>query len=188
MTTAARPFAKRGAKLVSMNITRRSRKAILNAVSRGADRSPLFWWMVVEHDAILASARSRIHWKTFCDAAAKHGLTDTKGRPPTERNARETWRQARIAVARERAGAAKLPKRSKPLSRISPDWRPEVVPPAVQPGAMVPAPGGQAGLISARSVSLAALEADPVAKARVDAEMDRVMQQLLDMDHRTFGP
>src|SRR5580704_3288486 len=126
------PFAKSWARLRSMTNGRRQTKAILKAIARGEDRSSLFWWMVEHHDEILAAAEGRrIQWGTFCAEAARLGLTDTKGKPPTTRNARETWRQARRAVeeARERAMAKPPAGRagSKYPSRISPDWRPQIV-------------------------------------------------------------
>jgi hypothetical protein len=102
------PFAKSWARLRSMTNGRRQTKAILKAIARGEDRSSLFWWMVEHHDEILAAAEGRrIQWGTFCAEATRLGLTDTKGKPPTTRNARETWRQARRAVeeARERTMA-----------------------------------------------------------------------------------
>ena len=72
---------------------RRQTKAILKAIARGEDRSSLFWWMVEHHDEILAAAEGRrIQWGTFCTEATRLGLTDTKGKPPTTRNARETLR------------------------------------------------------------------------------------------------
>jgi hypothetical protein len=111
---------------------RRQTKAILKAIARGEDRSSLFWWMVEHHDEILAAAEGRrIQWGTFCTEATRLGLTDTKGKPPTTRNARETWRQARRAVEEARERAMAKPRAGRPgskyPSRISPDWRPRVV-------------------------------------------------------------
>ncbi len=68
--------------------------------------------MVDHHDEIIAAfAGERIRWTAFCAEVTRLGLTDTGGRPPTERNARETWRQARRMVARAKlrqAAAAPL--------------------------------------------------------------------------------
>ncbi len=115
-----------------MRTGRRLSKYILRTIARSEHRSPLFWWMVEHHDEIVASAGRRIHWKSVCAAAAECGLTVTRGQPPSERNARETWRQARLAVAeaRHREQAEPPPKPgAKYPSRISPDWRPTLVPP-----------------------------------------------------------
>ena len=108
----------------------RAKRAILNSVARSGRRSSLFWWLVDHHDEILkASESSRIDWASFCREAAANGLTDTRGQPPTERNARETWLQARKVVARARQAAEKTPPRFLP-SRLPKDWQPEVVQPS----------------------------------------------------------
>jgi hypothetical protein len=116
----------------------RDLKAINNSVQRNRLRSSLFRWMVAHHDTILASWNGeKIDWRTFCAALAELGLTDTRGRPATEGNARETWRQARKAIAKARAAeAAKV--EAKPArtvfghpvypSRMK-DTRPENAPP-----------------------------------------------------------
>ncbi len=106
----------------------RDAKAILRTIERSKRRSSLFWWMVEHHDDVLAAAkRERIDWVAFCAEAAERGLTDTRGRQPTERNARETWRQARRVVAAARAAevkqAAPRPGSIYP-SRMPKDWRP----------------------------------------------------------------
>lgn len=107
-------------------------RALLRTAERSDRRSPLFWWMVDNHDQMLSAARDRpISWDAFAGEAARLGLTDTKGQPPTPRNARETWIQARRAVAKERerqaAEAAKPRVGAIPPSRIPHDWRPEEV-------------------------------------------------------------
>ena len=113
-----------------MRTGRKPTEAILGAIARG-NRSPLFWWMVEHHDEIAARAGERIHWDGVCAKAAELGLTDTTGSPPSRRNARETWRQARlyVAKARERRAQQQRPG-STPPSRISPDWRPQAARPA----------------------------------------------------------
>jgi len=107
----------------------RDTRAILRTIERSEQRSRLFWWMVDHHDEIVEAARRhRVNWGGFCAEAAKLGLTDTRGRAPTARNARETWRQARRAVAALRAAeAAKPPARPGSIypSRIPKDWKPE---------------------------------------------------------------
>ena len=142
--------------------------------------------MVERHDEILrASERQRVSWPAFCAEAAKRGLTDTRGRPPSEGNARETWRQARIAVANARkAEAAKPPARVGAVYpfRIPKEWRPTVVPPiAPSPaGAGIPAPRGKPG-VPARAPAL-----DPPLteeeEARVEAALDQVREQFREKD------
>jgi hypothetical protein len=109
-------------------------KAILAEVARGSDRSSLFWWLVDHHDELVEQAAGkRMRWEPLCARFADHGLTDITGHPATPRTARETWFQARRAVAAARAQKAAADANGRPgdkyPSRISPDWRPQIVPP-----------------------------------------------------------
>jgi hypothetical protein len=158
----------------------RDTKAILRTIERSEQRSSLFWWMVENHDGILrASERQRINWSAFCAQATKRGLRDTRGQVPSERNARETWRQARRAVAEARAAEAVKPS-PRPgsiyPSRISKDWRPPIVPPApvFQPPAQVPA--------RVRAEPEAATDLPPEAQA----EIDKALALLREDDRRKF--
>ena len=128
-----------------MNQGRNANKAILKTIARGEDRSPLFWWMVENHDRISAAAGRRIHWKGVCAEAAAHGLTDAEGKSPSEATARQTWRRARQAVAEGRQRESAAPSRvgAKPPSRLSKEWRPQELTPAAHPPA-VASPSGAA--------------------------------------------
>ena len=130
-----------------MTMRKRDTKAILRSIERGSLRSSLFWWMVENHDEMLrTSQRRRIDWATFCVEAEKRGLADTRGQAPSERNARETWLQARKVVAEARAAEAKKspsPPGSIYPSRIPRDWRPEIVQP-VQVGQSESRPAARA--------------------------------------------
>jgi hypothetical protein len=109
-----------------MTQRRRDTKAILRALARSELRSPLFRWMVEHHDEMVeASQRDGIHWASFCDEAAKRGLTDTRGLAPNPANARKTWAQARKVVQEGREAAK--PPRPKPPSRFPKDWSPTVL-------------------------------------------------------------
>jgi hypothetical protein len=124
----------------------RDTKAILRTIERSEQRSPLFWWMVEHHDEMVKAAkRRRINWAAFCAEAAKRGVTDTRGEPPTESNARKTWLRARREVEQARAAEATKPPPhpgSVFPSRIPKDWRPQVVPvPAAAVSGTAVAPG-----------------------------------------------
>jgi hypothetical protein len=122
----------------------RDTKAILNTVSRSEQRSSLFWWLVEHHDEMIAASKGRrILWRPFCAKVAALGLTDTKGQPPCERAARETWMQARKEVAASREAAAAQPPRQVYPSHVDKDWRPANAPP--------PGPAAQAGVPAAWS-------------------------------------
>jgi hypothetical protein len=120
---------------------KRDTKAILKTIERSEQRSTLFWWLVEHHDEMIAAAKKqRILWRTFCAKAAARGLTDTRGQPPTERGARETWMQARKEVAAARSAAAGLPPQKINPSRIDKNWRPANAPPPTNQ--LVPAAAG----------------------------------------------
>jgi hypothetical protein len=128
-----------------------STTVVLEHFARPVNRSPLFWWLLEHHDEVVAAAAGRrIQWKQFCADAAVIGLTDTTGKTPRERNARETWRQVRKEklrleqnrIARETAAAAAAEKRRSYPSRMPRDWRPLRAEPAVPAvsAARAPAP------------------------------------------------
>jgi hypothetical protein len=104
---------------------------VLREITHSADRSSLFWWMVENHDELANAANGRrLQWTRLCAQFAELGLTDANGNPASEWTARKTWERARRAVAKARELAAAkreaMPKRKYP-SRVSPDWRPQVV-------------------------------------------------------------
>jgi hypothetical protein len=128
-----------------MSRERKGLRAVLREITHGADRSPLFWWMVEHHDDLAQAAEGRrMRWRVLCEQFEALGLTDVNGKPASERTARATWGRARRAVreARERVVAKKsaAPKRHYP-SRVSRDWRPPIVEPSEPtPAASAPAP------------------------------------------------
>jgi len=123
-----------------MRQDQRLTRTVLQTIAQSDARSPLFWWMLGHHDEIIAAAAGeRIRWAAFCAEAARLNLTDTRGRPPTERNARETWRrQARRVVARAKLRQAATVPSPKLSSLIAPDRQrqaPLVPPPPTHPTA-----------------------------------------------------
>ena len=107
---------------------------MLKDVSRPDNRSALFWWLLENHDGIIAAAAGRgLRWQTLCAHFETLGLTDTTGKTPTLRNARETWAQVRREIARLRSGekaAAPIPAHP---SRLPATWRPVEVDPEAAP-------------------------------------------------------
>jgi hypothetical protein len=114
-----------------MSNDRKGLRAVLREIAHSAERSPLFWWMVEHHDQLAQAADGRrLRWKQLCERFAGLGLTDVNGKVASERTARATWARARRAVAeaRERAAAKRPAHRpGRYPSRISADWRPQVV-------------------------------------------------------------
>lgn len=129
------PFAGSVGRLRCMTQRKRDTKAILRTVERSELRSPLFRWMVEHHDELVeASRRDGIHWASFCAEAAKRGLTDTQGRPPTTDNARKTWERVRRVVQKARAEAAAKPPKPIYPSRTPKGWMPPGIAAAIAAG------------------------------------------------------
>jgi len=171
-----------------MKQDQRLTRTVLEIIARSDARSPLFWWMVDHHDEIIAAADGeRIRWPAFCAEVTRLGLTDTRGRPPTERNARETWRQARRVVARAKPREAATVPSPKLSSRIGPDRQrqrqaPLVPPPPTRPAAP-PAPIGTTPMPAGSHI----LGRDDCrSPEEAQAEIDRVFAQLAAMDRRKF--
>ena len=151
-------------------------QAILEEVARGGDRSSLFWFLVKHHDELLRQAEGkRLRWDALCDRFAQHGLTDARGEAATPKTARQTWLRARKAVAeakkrRQANDAAKRPGDVYP-SRISPDWRPTVVPPRPAVPALQPASPSAAAVRSERDPRI-----DPTLPPHAQAELEKLFR------------
>lgn len=101
--------------------------------------------MVKRHDELAERwGDGKVDWRTACEEFVELGLTDTRGRAATERNARETWLQARKHVASKRAKAAAQAPRPVHPSRIDKEWRPANAP--LPPAPNVPRLAGPPGL------------------------------------------
>ena len=58
-----------------MKPSKRQLRTFLLTVSRGADRSPLFWWMVEHHAETARAAQGRrMPWAALCAQFAAFGL------------------------------------------------------------------------------------------------------------------
>ena len=127
-------FAQGAATVDGMDAKDKILQRMLKDVGRPDNRSPLFWWLLENHDGIIAAAAGqRLRWHTLCAYFETLGLTDTTGKAPTLRNARETWAQVRREVARLRLGEkAAAPTPASP-SRLPATWRPVEVNPNTAP-------------------------------------------------------
>lgn len=122
----------------------RDSKAIDNTIERNRLRSSLFRWMVKHHGMLADRWRGeKVDWRTSCAEFAELGLTDTRGKPATERNARETWLQVRKYVAANRVKEAVQPPRRINPSRMPKDWAPaNAAPPPIVNSPRLAAPPG----------------------------------------------
>jgi hypothetical protein len=182
------PFARRGASLSVMARRTRTLQAILEEVARGGDRSSLFWFLVTHHDELLRQAEGkRLRWDALCERFAQHGLTDARGETATTKTARQTWLRARKAVAeaKKRKQASDANRRPGDVypSRISPDWRPTVVPPP--PIRAAPAAAGTT--FPPPSKDPRAPSRDPDMPPEGQAVLDNIWADLLAEDRKKFG-
>jgi hypothetical protein len=165
----------------------RTYKAILSEVARG-NRSTLFCWLVNHHDDLIEQAAGKpMRWEPLCKRFAEHGLTDINGQPATPSTARATWFQVRKAVAeakkrKKASDAARRPGDVYP-SRISPDWRPTVVPPP--PIRAAPAAAGTT--FPPPSNDPRAPSRDPDMTPEGQAVLDNIWADLLAEDRKKFG-
>jgi len=140
--------------------------------------------MVDHHDEIIAAvAGERIRWAAVCAEVTRLGLTDTRDRPPTERNARETWRQARRVVARAKLRQAAAAPSSKPSSLIAPDRQASLVQPPPTRPATPPAPIGTTPMPAGSHILG---RADHLSSEEAQAVLDKVAADLAAADRRTF--
>ena len=185
-------FAAGRGTLSAMTDDSRRTSHILDAVGRPSTRSPLFWWMVEHHDRILARAvGGRLAWGELCALFAGAGLLDATGKPASARTARETWRQARLAVRRgaewEAARAAERAKVSIPPARRKPGSVPAYVMPAGTPTAPAPAPRSTVPVpFPAPPTPLAEGEEEdtPEERARIEAAKAGVRAQFRKSDEK----
>lgn len=85
-------------------------KPRLTRVARAAGdspmRSPLFHWLVRNHDRLAPGlSGARTNWIPVVAAAEKAGVTDQRGQPVTVRTLRDTWRKASKHVEEARSSA-----------------------------------------------------------------------------------
>lgn len=163
-------------------MARRSRdtRAILKIIERSGERSPLFHWMVENHDEIVAAAKGgRIRWAPFCAKAVALGLVDTRGQAPTERNARETWAQARRAVREARTELAARPPKPIYPSRMA-SWTPPAIVEAMaagNPAVQAGAPASGSNPPSPNRVSGRALQVVPPKPSPSEEATDRPLSR-----------
>jgi hypothetical protein len=72
-------------------------------------RSPLYSWMMANHDTFKAVVDEAVrpNWAALAQAFAAQGLTDADNKPPSSEGTRQTWWKVRKAIAARRATAAK---------------------------------------------------------------------------------
>ncbi len=93
-------------------------------------RGDVYCWLRGHHAQVaMRLATDELSWTTLAEALSREGLKGRNGVELTGRAVAQVWRRVcRDVEADAVVRAAAAPKRKYP-SRISPNWRPEVVPP-----------------------------------------------------------
>jgi hypothetical protein len=128
------PFAKASASLGFMtdaNATRLLFRKKRPKLFRG--RGAVYSWLRA-HQAEVAEmlAKGELSWAMLTAEMIRDGVKGARGEAPTPKAAARVWR--RVCRDVDQAALAAGPLKRKYPSRISPDWRPQVVPPS-QPSA-----------------------------------------------------
>lgn len=126
------PLARGTATVASMAQKRPRLKAVAAAAGRDPKRSPLFHWLVKNHDALAPGLRSkRVDWAPVIASAAAEGVKTDWGTEPQAQTVRRTWRKAcayveaeRKAIAARETGASPKAERKLYPRDMPKDWRP----------------------------------------------------------------
>ena len=146
-------------------------------------RSALYRWLRANHRRLSRRlAKDQTSWAVTASEIAAVGITNTKGGPPSSDSVRRVWATVCRDVEADSSAKIANPKR-KPPSRISPDWRPTVVPPS--PIRTAPAP--LAGTSPPASSDPRAPSRDPDMTPEGQAVLDKAWEALLGADRKKFG-
>ena len=149
-------------------------------------RSDLYRWLRANHRRLSRMmARHQTAWGVLAEEVAAVGVTNTKGLPPSVDSVRRVWATVCRDVEAEAAAKAKPGQAvgRKMPSRISPDWRPVVVPPPpIRPQVSQGAPPAA---VAGRDPKDRKADVDLPPEAR--AEKARALGALDELDRKTFG-
>jgi hypothetical protein len=164
--------------MADVNRTRLFRK---RRVREYNGRGAIYGWLRTHHAEVrLRREIEQRPWASIIPEIIDDGVRRDDGLEPTAKNVARIWE--RVCRDVEAQAASDKPKRKFP-SRISPDWRPEIVPP---PPPIRPAPYPAAtGPASARLGQQATSDDDDMTpEAR--AVLDRARAQLAELDRKKF--
>jgi len=140
-------------------------------------RGTIYAWLRVHHgDVVRCREVEQRPWSVLITEMVSDGVRREDGLEPTAKNVSRVWKRVCRDVAAEVAAAT--PKKVPP-SRISPEWRPTIVPPP--PMFPTPQPTGSAGTLAAAERKR---PADPTLSPEAQAEMDKLDRLLKDADSR----
>lgn len=215
--TARGPFAAPCVSLPAMTEITAARLFRRKPIRRYAGMGAAYAWLRAYHREVANALASREQsWATLVEDMALDGVTSRSGAPLTGNATLRVWpRVCRDVEAHAVVQAQAAAKRKRMPSSRSPDWRPEVVPPAA--GAALPAGVAQAPRATDYPVAAspwigpqarpeatslqtapAGLDVQPgeadlshldeAGRARVKAVQDALMEQLTLMGQKIYGP
>jgi hypothetical protein len=92
-------------------------------------RGEVYSWLRAHHAEVAEMlARGELSWPMLAAEMVRLGVKGGRGEAPTPKAAARVWR--RVCRDVEQAALSSGPLKRKYPSRISPDWRPRVVPPS----------------------------------------------------------
>ena len=163
--------------------TKRSQvNATLRQVGQSSERSSLFYFMLDQHDALIAGAKGRkMRWSELCVTFEQLGLTNQHGDTANELTARMTWYRVRKEIIRLRAyeaAQARLPAKPPAARSLMPSASPHDRVPIEYPRAQPspPKPAEPSGPASPTDQS--------PAEARADAHIARMKRHFAERDGR----
>jgi len=169
------------------------KRRVRGYVARGA----VYCWLRAYHIDVAASlAREEHSWAALVAEMAIDGVKGRGGHELTGNAALRVWQRVRRDVE---AGAEVEATKAQPIggkypSRISPEWRPQPVPPPpilppppalIAPPSVPSVPAAAPRLNGSVPIVIDMPEADRV---RVQAALDKAMDQLDEMSQKMFGP
>ena len=165
-----------------MKTKRSQTNAALRQVEHSSDRSTLFYWMLEQHDALIARAKGRkMRWSELCVTFEQLGLTNQQGETANELTARITWYRVRKEVARllayevaQASRPAKAPAARSLMPSASPRERVPIEYPRLQH--LLPKPAEPSGPASPTDGS--------PAQSRADATIARMKRHFAERDGR----
>jgi len=178
---SASPFAGDGASLPRMSkpvhprLTRKKRVRDYNG------RGSIYAWLRAHHGDVARQREvEQRPWLVLVREMVEDGVRREDGKEPSVKNVSRVWE--RVCRDVKANAAASAPAKRKFPSRISPNWRPQTVPPppSIPPPPMPVAP---------RSTALSGRYAptrDPDMTPEGQAEIDRIWAELVAEDERKF--
>jgi len=168
--------------------TRLFRKKVIRPY-RG--RGQVYAWLRAHHARVSELVQTWA-WSDLVNEMLRDGLQGRDGATPTPKAVTKVWQRVQRDIEAEPAKAA--PIGGKYPSRISPDWRPQAAAPQpVRPSPpvpVVPSPAPVAPAAAPRPHGSVPIVIDiPEAdRARVQAALDKAMDQLDEMGRKIYGP